>query len=311
MADPVLAGDVGGTWTRLALYDGALHSQWKRRTRDLTSLEEAISTYLGEVSVQPVATAIGFAGPVVDGVASLTNGDLTAREDALPQPAVLLNDLAAAAHGVGALAPDAARRLSGPAPVPGAPRVVIGVGTGHGQAIWSNGVVLAGEGGHADFAASDPELVELAEVLRERLGRVSVECVVSGKGMDEVLRFAAGRAQLGAEATAALQTRSAAEVVAELASQDAACARARSLFARALGTEAGNAALRILPAGGVWLVGGVAEGIVQPGADAELTTAFSAKSPMSEQVLGVPLLVVQDSHVGLRGAAVVASMLVH
>ena len=311
MPEPVLVGDVGGTRTRLALYDGALQSLWERPTGLHPDLTTAVAEFLELVGVQPSASGIGVAGPVVAGEATLTHGDWTIRAQDLPQPAVLLNDLAAAAHGVGALEPGAARRISGPAPVPGAPRVVIGVGTGHGQAVWCEGKVLAGEAGHMDFAASDPELVELAEAIRVRDDRVSVEAVLSGLGMDAVLRFAAARAVLGAEATAALQSRPSAAVVAELAGKDAACAHARSLFARALGAEAGNAALRTLPAGGVWLVGGVAAGLLSRAADAEVSTAFSNKGPMSEQVRGIPLLVVQDGLVGLRGAAVVAARLVH
>jgi glucokinase len=248
---------------------------------------------------------------VVGDVAALTHLDWEARAADLPQPAVLLNDLAAAAHGVGTLGPGGHRRICGPAPTEQATRVVIGCGTGHGQALWTEGRVVAGEGGHAGFAPEDPELAELAQAIRLQHGRVRIESVLSGGGLDELLRFAAGRAVLGARATEALQQRPSAAVVAEFAGEDPACARARSLFARALGAEAGNAALRCLPAGGVWLVGGVVEALVRPAVDPEIQAAFCAKEPVSERVRQIPLLVVQDSDIGLRGAAVVAAKLLH
>jgi glucokinase len=248
---------------------------------------------------------------VTGDVAALTHLDWEARAADLPQPAVLLNDLAAAAHGVGTLGPGGYRRICGPAPIEQATRVVMGCGTGHGQALWTEGRVVAGEGGHAGFAPEDPELAELAQAIRLQHGRVRIESVLSGGGLDELLRFAAGRAVLGARATEALQQRPSAAVVAEFAGEDPACARARSLFARALGAEAGNAALRCLPAGGVWLVGGVVEALVRPAVDPEIQAAFCAKEPVSERVMQIPLLVVQDPNIGLRGAAVVAARLLH
>jgi len=129
--------------------------------------------------------------------------------------------------------------------------------------------------------------------------------------MHEVLRFAAGKAPMGPDATNALLSRSSGEVVAQFAGQDAACARARSIFARALGGEAGNAALRVLPAGGVWLIGGVATSLLRPAVDTEVSTAFSDKGPMADRVREVPLMVVNDATVALRGAAVVAGGLLH
>jgi len=311
MPETLLVGDVGGTWIRLALVDGCLSEVWKQPTRAFKNLGQAVEAFLAQTGAAPAAAAVGVAGPVDNDVARLTNLDWEARAEDLPQPAVLINDLAAAAHGVGVLGPGDARRISGPAPIEGTLRVVIGVGTGHGQATWSRGGVLAGEAGHAGFAPEDPELAELAQTIREQHGRASVESVISGAGLDAVLRFAAGRATLGPEATEALQSQPSAAVVARFAGQDSACARARSLFACALGGEAGNAALRCLPAGGVWLVGGVAQSLLQPAVDAEVQAAFCAKPPMSERLREIPLLVVSDPHVALHGAAVVARMLLH
>jgi len=311
MPDLFLVGDVGATWTRLALHDGELQEIVVLPTADHRDLRSAVAHYLSGRDVEPVAAVIGVAGPVVDGEASLTNGDWSARASDLPQPARLINDLEAAAHGIGCLGPGAARRICGPAPAPDGDRIVLGIGTGHGQALWTQGRVLAGEGGHADFCPGDVDLVALADGLRPARGRVSVEAVLSGRGMDDVLRFAATRASLGAEATAALHTQPSAQVVAAMASQDAACARARSLFIRALGCEAGNAALRVLPRGGVWLTGGVAQGLLLPAVDAEITASFCAKAPMSELLSATALLVVENPLVGLLGAGVVAQTLAH
>jgi glucokinase len=311
MSEPVLVGDVGGTWIRLALFDGELGPVWRRAVNRVDGLQSAVAEFLATCDRQPQASAVGVAGPVVNGACQFTNIDWRVEASTLPQPGVLINDLAAAAHGLGALTAASRRRICGPAPQPAATRGVMGVGTGHGQAVWHQGVVVPGEAGHSSFAADDPELAELAAMVRLREGRVSIESILSGKGMDDLLRFASTRATLGPAATEALQTLPAAAVVAKYAGQDAACARARSIFARALGSEAGNMALRSLPAGGVWLVGGVAQALVQPGVDAEIQSAFCAKPPMSERLRHIPLMVVHDESVALRGAAVVARGLLH
>jgi glucokinase len=301
----LLVGDVGGTWTRLALFDGELGEVWRRPTSQFAGLREAVAAFMAQAGAMPVASAVGIAGPVTEGSGALTNLSWSAEVADLPQPAVLLNDLEAAAHGVGRLEPGAYRQICGPAPRTGATRVVLGCGTGHGQALWSAGHVIAGEGGHAGFAPEDAELVDLVERLRREHGRVTLETILSGRGVHALLRSCT----LGPTVHAALRTEDPVVVVSSLAEQEPACARARSLFVRALGAEAGNAALRSLPSGGVWLIGGVARSLVKPAIDPELQAAFLAKPPMQSRLEQIPLLLVEDDDVSLRGAVVVAQKL--
>jgi glucokinase len=117
--------------------------------------------------------------------------------------------------------------------------------------------------------------------------------------------------QMGPAATKMWRDHPAAAVIDAHADTDPGCASALDLFIRALGAVAGDAALRILPTGGVWIVGGVAGRLLRPNGDAALRTAFEAKGRMSSAIAALPILVVDDPEIVLRGAVVVARAAMH
>ncbi len=309
MTEAVLVGDVGGTTTRFAVDDGSLVVVKRSLTASASSLAHAIEPVLSQMTAPPSAIVVAVAGPVRDGRAELTNANWTGDVRTLPGPAKLLNDLEAAAHGVGVVPEACIRHVGGRASVSGARRVVVGVGTGHGQAIWNDGVAIAGEGGHAGFAPLDAEQRRYVDFLRERKDRVSIEDVVSGRACDSLLSFYDDA--LGPAARQLWSESSGASVISCCANTDEACRKALLLMTRALGAVAGDAALRTLPDGGVWLIGGLAEQMLQPEHDEILREAFEAKGRMSYAVRDLPLFVVRDPDVGLRGAVVVARTGMH
>jgi glucokinase len=216
----LLAGDVGGTKTRLAIFspergpDAPLAEATLPSGR-YASLEALAEEFLRGVD-RPVENAsFGVAGPVVAGRASITNlpwrldeGSLAAR---LRLRSVrLVNDLWATAHAVPLLGPADLHTLRAGEPVPGGNRAVIAPGTGLGEAFltWDGGAYRAhaSEGGHADFAPTDPTEAALLAHLWERFEHVSHERVCSGMGLPHLYAFlkARGRAREPARLARAL-----------------------------------------------------------------------------------------------------------
>src|SRR5262249_1783192 len=182
----ILAGDIGGTNTRLACFaqvDGRLEPvvQGTFPSREYPSLEAIVGEFARVHGLGVEAACFGVAGPVRMGRAVVTNLPWVVDADSLARriqlPAVdLLNDLEATAQGARALTPRDVRVLSASAPRPEGARsgnaAVIAAGTGLGEAglYWdgSRHHVFACEGGHADFGPRTALEVELLRYLLTR-----------------------------------------------------------------------------------------------------------------------------------------------
>ena len=182
----ILAGDVGGTKTVLAVLDPAKGMSIVREailpSREIESLESAVEAFLlGAPRLKVDAACVGVAGPVVDGHCVGTNLPWEIHERRLAAvvgaPARLINDLEAAAHGVLTLPPEKFLVLQPGTPNPGRNMALIAAGTGLGQALMvpdGQGYrVVPSEGGHADFAPRDETQVDLYRFLRAEFGHVS------------------------------------------------------------------------------------------------------------------------------------------
>jgi glucokinase len=322
----ILAGDVGATKTNLALFEARGETLVERRAQRLESrrfpdLPGLVREFLGP-RAEPVERAgFGVAGPVVDGRCNATNLSWTvdARdlEGLLPgSRVVLVNDLVATAAGVLELAPGQFAELLPGRPRDGGTRAVIAPGTGLGEAVlfWDRGVYHAApsEGGHADFGPRHEEEIALLRYLLERGPRVTCEHVVAGPGLARIHEFLreTGRAVeppwLAAELAAA-EDRNAA--ISRLAHEGRAeiCTRALDLWVAALGSEAGNLALRAVAEGGVYIAGGIAASLLEPLRGAAFRDAFLAKDPLRDFLETVPVRVVLEERTALFGAARLAA----
>jgi glucokinase len=304
----IMAGDVGGTNTRLAL----LVRQGRRleivdfrvfASAEVPSFEAAISEFLG---VRQVArAAFGVAGPVVDQRAELTNIAWTIDAQVLQEhfgwsQALVLNDLEALAHGLFELGADGVETLQAGFGRPGNVGL-IAPGTGLGEAgLFYNGRALlpfATEGGHADFAPRDELEVELWRFLKARHGRVSVERVLSGPGLVEIDVFFQER--LGRSVI----TRDGAAVTAAARAQDPAARAALDLFVGAFGAEVGNLALKLKAVGGIFLGGGMPPKLLPELQQSIFREAFLAKDPMRTLLEPIPIRIVLDDRAAVLGAA--------
>jgi len=261
---------------------------------------------------------VGIAGPVVDGCVVATNlpwgVDERRLAEVIPSARVrLINDLEATAHGVTALGADEAAQLQ--AGTPGGRNVaVIAAGTGLGEAIivadGAARVVIATEGGHADFAPRTDLEDDLLRHLRKDFGRVSYERILSGPGLVNVYRFLrdTGVAKESPKTAALMRERDPAAVVTELGSEgsDRLCEMALGIFVSVYGAEAGNLALKALALGGVVVAGGIAPRIVPALRAGEFIAAFRDKGRLASLMETIPVRVALNPRMPLLGAARVA-----
>lgn len=314
----VLAGDVGGTTTRLAWFaigpDGPrslVEEHYPSRAHG--GLDEIVANFVAAHPHPVEAACFGIAGPVREGRATTPNLPwIIASESLMRQLGTgaveLINDLEANAWGIAAL--DAADLVCLNPGQPGAHgnAAVIAAGTGLGEAglYWDGGAHMpyATEGGHADFAPRNDTEIGLLRFLQRRFGHVSVERVVSGPGLIGIHDFLCeyhGVApppdpQPGADRAAEI-SRAALEGSSELAG------RALDLFVDLYGAEAGNLALKTLSTAGVYVGGGIAPRIVKKLADGRFMRAFTDKGRMAPLLEAMPVHVIMNERTALIGAA--------
>jgi glucokinase len=319
----ILAGDVGGTKTTLALFDGTrLVREATLASRSLPSLEAAIARFL-EAAPRPTIAAlgVGVAGPVIDGRCTTTNLpwhiDERVLAAVLAVPRVrLVNDLEAAAIGILALDDDdflvlqAGQQQTGNV-------AVIAAGTGLGEALVvvdaDRRTIIASEGGHADFAPRGERQEDLLKFLRKEFQRVSYERVLSGPGLYNVYRFLrdTGAAPESPAVAEAFRRLDAGAVITEhaLAGSDALSVQTVELFADVYGAEAGNLALKGLTVGGVVVAGGIAPRIAPLIVRSGFLTHFRDKGRLAPLMETMPVRISLNVRAPLLGAAHVAMAL--
>ena len=314
----ILAGDIGGTKTHLALYRLAGPARTLRReatfaSRDHARFDDLVAAFLGGESLD--AAAFGIAGPVVDGEVRTTNlpWHIAARELAvrLDCPRVaLLNDLGATALGALHLPPEQLRPLQAGVARPGH-IAVIAAGTGLGQAYlhWDGQRHLpaATEGGHTDFAPANERDVELWRWARTQYGHVSWERLVSGPGLHALFRFIdeVERVPVDRNVRAGLLAgedpgRTIGE--AGLAGSCPASRHALDWFVRLYGAQAGNLALTVMALGGVMVGGGIVVRLLPAIDSAAFRAAFCAKGRYQKLLEDVPIHAILEPKTALFGA---------
>ena len=279
----VLAADIGGTNTNLAVMDGdrILFSRRYATGAD-PSPEAALLRFLSEADAssvpRPTLSCVCGAGLVRDGVIRMSNAawilDQAAIAASLGMPCFLINDFSAVAWGILTLHADrddelaVLRRPDGSAAHgdPWGPMVALGAGTGLGCA-WTTRDggrprVYPSEGGHVSIPVYDDQSERLASWLKARYSRpAGVEAAVSGQGLANIFLFLSGvdahPTQTSLDILSQPESRRPA-LIAAAAGSDSLCARAMTMFVELYARTAANMALAFMPSGGIYLAGGVA-----------------------------------------------------
>lgn len=323
----ILAGDIGGTNSRLALFNG---SPAKPEIATSEVFPSAAHSGLAEIvrifranHADPIAAAcFGVAGPVLDGKSKLPNlawETIDAQQLAVDlglKSVRLANDLEVNAHGIAVLGPADLVPLNIGAPDAHGNRVLISAGTGLGEAgILADGadyIPWACEGGHTDFAPRNEIEIALLEYLLKQFDHVSYERVLSGPGLHNIYLFLrdSGRALESQAVSQQFHNADPSAIISQvgLKGEDPLCAAALDLFVSIYGAEAGNLALKGMATGGVYLGGGIAPKILAKLQAPQFLQAFTAKGRSSPLMESMPVHVILNDNTALLGAGRLAML---
>ncbi len=319
----ILAGDIGGTKTNLALFEienGKLEKQlqWQFASREFSSFSDVISAFEKESSTFDIDGAcFGIAGPVINGRCRTTNlpwdiNTVDLQKHLNIDKVRLMNDLEATAYGMLYLNDDEFINLNPTGRKVEGNRAVIAAGTGLGEAILyhdgSEYNPIGTEGGHCDFAPVTTQQDELLKWMRNRYpGHVSFERILSGPGIYMLYEFLS-ETNFAPQPSSMLQLsqnedKSAMVSKCALKERDPLCLEALRLFAEIYGAEAGNLALKSLSLGGVYIGGGIAPKILPILTNHYFMDGFVSKGRFEELLRGMEVKIALNQETALLGAA--------
>lgn len=316
----IIAGDVGGTKTRLALYahDGGTTPQAEKvyPSDKYPHLEDIVQIFMQETGSAVTSAVFGVPGPVVNGEVRVTNLPWVITEHDLQTrtrvPKIkLMNDLEATAYSIPFLPPSDLFVLNDKPVTPGN-KVVIAPGTGLGESIlfYHEGKYIASatEGGHTDFAPRSLFEIELLRYLMGKFGHVSYERLCSGIGIPHIYDYLkdnhyAPEMPAIAEKLQHAEDRTPIIVQAALNLESDMCLETLNAFVSILGAEAGNMALNTMARGGVYLGGGIPPRIVEKLKDGTFMAAFMDKGRFADMLQQIPVFVIMNDKAAMFGAA--------
>ncbi len=318
----ILACDVGGTSTRVALFEpvadrAVMAGSETFRSGQYRSLESIVEEFRLRHPTALTAACFGVAGPVSEGKCITTNlpwqVEVKQLQSVIGSSRVtLINDLVANAWGIDWLTTDDVVSLHDGHPDPTGNRAVISPGTGLGEAgmICVDGRYrpFASEGGHSEFGPRSDTQFDLARYLERRFGRVSYENVLSGPGLLNIYTFLrnSARAEEPDWFAEELKRTDPSARISEAALNDELpiCVDTMRIFLKIFGAEAGNLALKLMATGGIWLGGGIVPKIMPLIVSTPyFLEGFTAKGKLSHIVEKIPIMAIRNQHTALLGAA--------
>lgn len=321
----LLAGDIGGTKTHLAIFSAEIgpHDAVVDRvypSGQYPNLETIVQAFMAEVNLPIERAVFGVAGPVSSGQATITNLPWIIRTSRLQEvlqiaAVTLLNDLQAIAYAVPFLKPADLHTLNDGDPEPHGPIAVIAPGTGLGEAYltWdgSHYVAHPSEGGHADFAPTDELEMSLLRYMLRLYDHVSYEKVCSGLGIRNLYYFLKNTGYAPEPPWLSKQLVEGKDptppiVSAALNHEQQPCelaVAALRLFVSILGAEAGNLALKLMATSGVYLGGGIPRRILPWLEHKYFMQSFLHKGRFSTVLIRLPVHVILSHNAALLGVA--------
>jgi glucokinase len=319
----LIAGDIGGTKTDLAIYspDSGPHkplAEAEFHSADFPSLQAMVTEFLAQAKITVDVASFDVAGPVIDGRVKTTNlpwvmDEQTLAADLNLKSAHLMNDLVAVARAVPVLRPDDLITLNKGERVQDGPIAIIAPGTGLGESFltWDGSRYQANssEGGHCDFAPSDERQIRLLRYLLPRFGHVGVERVCSGIGVPNIYEFLRDEEMIPETpevaqriASAKDHTKAIVDAANDPSQPSALCRATVDMLVSILAGEAGNLALKVLATGGVYLAGGVALHLLSELQDPRFVQTFASKGRFQDLMSRIPIFVI-TARAALVGAA--------
>ncbi len=319
----ILAGDIGGTKSRLAVFKFKNHCFIRGVTETYSSsqyknLTDIIAVMRSKHQLEITQACFGVPGPVIDGFVKTTNLPwiLNEREIAtdLKIPHVkLVNDLVATTASIPYLKdtdllrlhqgnPDTQNHIYG----------VLAPGTGLGQGflakIDNRYHVFASEGGHVDFAPNTELEMRLWYYLKKKYTHVSYERILCGAGLINIYDFlkeSGESIEPNSLKDRLIETSDRAALISHcgMTEKIEICCNSLNIFASVLGAQAGNMALSMLATGGIYLGGGISPKLASYLPQSGIIESYLNKGRLSDIVHKVPLNLILDDHAALIGAA--------
>lgn len=304
----MFVADVGGTNIRLALVEnGSLTHITKYLCKQFDTITDAITHFAHEAGVGSFEYGcIAIACPVNNDLVKMTNHTWAFSKTALKKELKLarllvINDFSAVAHSLPTLTKEQVIQIGPGTPLEQGNIAVFGPGTGLGveHLTWTERgwQTLDGEGGHVDFAPNDENDLIVWRYIKAKLGRVSAEELLSGRGLVNIYK--------------ALVKHDGIEPVFDdpaditkhaLANTEPACEKAVQQFCRVMGSFAGNLALNLCTTGGVFIGGGIASRLGEFFANSDFRQKFEDKGNFAGYVKNIPTYLINEPDHGLLGA---------
>jgi glucokinase len=314
MTEPVLVADIGGTNARFALATrekGRIITRDSQtfRAEDFETIRDAADAYLEAVTAKPKAACFAVAGPVGDDVIDFTNSpwvlEVAKIKAALGLDQFMVaNDFEALASSLRHLPKSDLVSVKPGMGAPDAPILVIGPGTGLGQALVLPGNgrdrIIPTEGGHVGLAPGTDEEIEVMKFIAREHPRVSVERVLSGRGLVNI-----HRALCAIAGTPRVSLKANEITKAAMTKEYPIAVRAVEMFCELLGAVAGDAVLATGARGGVVLGGGILPKIREIFLASQFTRRFLDKGRMRDYVERAPVDLIVNDGAALIGAAVI------
>lgn len=331
----ILIGDIGGTHTRLCLFDIPPDSQNVKigindilkeityKSQDHNSFITIIHLFLAEIKIEIDRAVIAIAGPVNNGTCKLTNLIWSVSEEEIRNATNikiirLINDLEAHSYYIPHLGSEEFVTIHQGKKQEKKNICVLAPGTGLGEAFltWSgnNYVAHPTEGGHSNFSPENQIQIELLDFLTKKLNsRVSVERVCSSIGIQNIFNFL--RLKKGFPVPDIIQKLLSEDwdpvpTILDLAlnhrGKSELCDQTTEIFFKILGSECGNFALKILPKSGLYLTGGIPQNNVHGFVhmyNEHFLGSFLNKGRMKTILEDIPIYLVLQKKTGIFGAA--------
>lgn len=320
----ILAGDIGGTNTRIGLFTSKKGpdnpvAQKKYESRSYSGLEEIVQSFLDEHKVSVERASIGVAGPVKKNRASITNlpwvidGHSLCRKVGIGQ-VFLLNDLEAMAHAIPNLDESMIETINPGVPVSKCIKALIAPGTGLGEVFlaWNKGRYQphSSEGGHTEFGPRNKLEIDLLSYMLERYDHVSYEWVCSGIGIPNLYYFFRDTGRYPEPASLAKALDEAEDKTPLIVNagihepeKHPICVAVLELFTSILGAEAGNLAMTVSSFGGMYVGGGIPPRIVDYIRSPLFIESFQDKGRLKSMIEDMPIYLITHPNTALMGAA--------
>jgi glucokinase len=319
----LIAGDIGGTKTDLAIYsnESGPHvplAQTEVHSTDYSSLQAIVTEFLAQVKMSVDVASFDVAGPVIDGHVKTTNlpwvmDEISMAKDLKLKSVHLMNDLEAVARSVPVLRAADLLTINKGEPVPSGPIAIIAPGTGLGESFltWEGSQYSAhsSEGGHSDFSPTNEQQIGLLRYLIPRFGHVGVERVCSGIGVPNIYEYLRDEERIPERAEVAQliasakdHTRAILDAAVDPKNPSELCRATIEVLISILASEAANLVLKVFATGGIYISGGIALHLLDALQEPQFMQAFTNKGRFKELMARIPIHVI-TTRAALVGAA--------